>query len=570
MAKLKFYQLSILNNEFISIVHEMDEVLHKASRSSQLNVGKDFSSGITLGSGGEYTIEEGDPTHLAALSLVPNAIFRLVGKDKIKPGDCYLTNSPHTGGTHHADFTLAVPVFYENELMFWAINRAHQSDVGAPLPTTYPAGAIDIFQEGLHFPVMAIQTDYENRVDLIRMIKLKNRVPERFYGDYLAQVGALRSAEAKIQALIKDFGMETIKEFISQWVDLSEKRMVEQIKKLPKGDVRADVKHDPIWDVAPLGVDVRARVIIDPEEAMITVDFTENKMENLPFGFNISEATMKAAAYWGVFSNLEYVPKNVGSYKRIKIKYNEGTVIGKPNRTASTSVATTNLVGRLFSAVAMAFTGLGKPFGMAEGANGMLANWAVISGEDQRKNLQRYAAQIFLGAGGGPGISGYDGWVTYGTPDSGGAMRFDSVELLERNFPLLVQKIAIRKDSIGAGEYDGAPGLEVIFGPKDSDMAIGYYGDCRENIPKGVIGGKDGAKAEIFKINEKGERVELPLISDYEIILKGEKVVSLTPGGGGYGSPSNREPDKVFKKVRDEWISFDFAENNYGVVRENN
>jgi len=234
--------------------------------------------------------------------------------------------------------------------------------------------------------------------------------------------------------------------------------------------------------------------MIDPDDALITVDFTDNVLKNLPFGFNVSEATLTAAAYWGVFGNLPYVPHNAGSYRRITIKMNEGTVVGKPGPLASTSVATTNITGRAFSAVALAFAELGKPYGLAEGANGILANWALISGVDPRDNGARYAAQIFLGAGGGFGLEGFDGWLTFGTPDSGGAMMFDSVELLERSYPSLVRRVALRSDSMGPGQWDwdGAPGVDVALGPRMGPMSVAYYGDRRQNPPKGVFGGDRG------------------------------------------------------------------------------
>jgi len=157
-----------------------------------------------------------------------------VGSKRIRRGDCYITNTPGAGGSHHADFTLAVPVFHDNILFFWVINRFHQSDVGAPLSTTYAARAKDIFEEGLHYRAMIIQSNYEDRSDLIRMIILKNRVADRWYGDYLAQVGALRTAEKRLVELYEELGLARIREFVTEWLDYSERRLIEEIKKLPR------------------------------------------------------------------------------------------------------------------------------------------------------------------------------------------------------------------------------------------------------------------------------------------------------------------------------------------------
>lgn len=562
---MKQHELTNLSREFQCIIHEMDQILHKSARSECLNVAKDFSCGITLGDGGEFMIEEGDPSHLAALRLVPEAVLELVGQEEVRPGDCYITNSPLTGGTHHADFTLCVPVFYGDELLFWSINRAHQADVGAPVPTTYPSGARDIYQEGLHLPVMLIQHSYRDRKDLIRMIRLKNRVSELWYGDYLAQLGAVRAGEKRLVELCDKFGLTLVKSFIDQWLDYSERRMIQEIQRLPKRVIEYEVRHDPIRDCAPDGVPVKVRLTIDPDSALIIVDLTGNSLKNLPCGFNLSEATVLAGVYGGIFSNLPSVPPNAGSYRRVKITINEGTVVGKPRRTASTALATTNVCGRVFTAVSAAFTKLGRPYGIAEGSNGMLANWGAISGRDPRHDAE-YATQIFLGAGGGPAVHGYDGWLTYGTPDSGGMMRFDSVELLEHRLPIWVKQVAIRPDSMGPGEWDGAPGVIVAYGPLGHDMSVAYYGDCHDNSPRGVMGGGNGAKADIYKVDDEGNRIALDLITDGEVIRQNEVIVSLTPGGGGYGSPLARDPKLVCKRVRDGWLSAERARETYGVV----
>lgn len=209
------FLMSILSRRFIAVTKEMSNILLRSGRFTVLNTAKDFSCAITDKRSRIISLGEGLPIHLAATHLIPQAVTELFGED-INPGDVFLNNSPYYGNTHHADYTMSAPVFSEEALRFFVINRAHHADTGAPIPTTFLVYAKTVFEEGLHFPCLRVQKDYEDIEDLIRMIKYRNRVPDLWNGDYIAQIGSLRVGEKRIIEMCDKYGIDTLKAFVDQ------------------------------------------------------------------------------------------------------------------------------------------------------------------------------------------------------------------------------------------------------------------------------------------------------------------------------------------------------------------
>jgi N-methylhydantoinase B len=198
---------------------------------------------------------------------------------------------------------------------FSVMAKAHQADCGDSLPTTYMAGAVDVYQEGaLLWDAFRAQTDYVDNEDLVRACKLRIRVPEQWWGDYLALVGSVRVGERRILELGLDLGWDELDTFVSDWFDYSESIMAGVIAKLPSGKITVSSQHDPFPGV-PHGVRVEAAIEIDSTEKMIEVDL-RNNVDCLPNGLNLTESTSRTAALVGVFNSIGAgVPPNAGSFR---------------------------------------------------------------------------------------------------------------------------------------------------------------------------------------------------------------------------------------------------------------
>ncbi|MGV1049941.1 MAG: hydantoinase B/oxoprolinase family protein [Solirubrobacterales bacterium] len=553
---------AVLANRFEAIVREMTNTLFRTGRSSVLNMARDFSCSIVAADDQLLAAAEGLQVHVLGAGL-QTASMRELHPDAVE-GDAFLHNDPYLGNTHTADFTLLVPVFAGGEHVFTACAKAHQADCGNADPSTYMPYAADLYAEGgLNFPCVQIQRDYRDIEDIVRICRRRIRVPEMWYGDYLAMVGAGRIGERRVVELIERYGLGTIKDFVSEWLDYSERRAAAAISELPSCRLRAESPHDPMPG-HPDGIPVNVEVEIDGEAGRIVVDLGDN-VDCLDSGLNLSECAAMGGALIGIFNCLDPdLPHNAGSFRRIEVRIREGSAIGGLVFPHSSSMATTNLENRLINSVQAAIAQLGEGRGLAEGAGAMGVGFAVFSGHDSATDSP-YVNQMVIGNNGGPGSASADGWITYAMPDCAKTVYIDSVEVLEQRYPLRIRTLRLLPDSGGAGMRRGGPGSEIVYGPVADPMQSFYFADFAVNPPQGVLGGLPGARAQAAKIDADGVETPRNAIGDVEL-APGEWVKGIESGGGGYGSPLDRDPELVRVDALEGWISLPAAREVYGVV----
>jgi N-methylhydantoinase B len=554
--------LAVMSNRLEGIVREMSNTILRAARSAVINMARDFSCAIVTDDNELLAIAEGLPVHSFGAHIQARAMVDL--HPDFREGDAYLHNDPYLGNTHAADHTLLVPVFADGEHLFTVSVKAHQADIGNSIPTTYFAEAYDIYQEGaLIFPCVQVQRDYENIDDVIGMCRKRIRVPEQWYGDFLAGIGAARIGERRLKEFVEKYGAERVRTFVRQWFDYSERRVADAIRALPAGTFQNSTAHDPTPAV-PGGIPVNVTVTVDPEAARVTVDLRDN-IDCVDCGLNQSEATAINNAVTGVFNCIDWdVPHNSGSLRRVEVLLRENCVVGIPRFPHSCSMSTTNLADRIINVTQSALAKIGEGFGLAEGGNAIGTGMAVVSGRDSRRENNGFINQIFLSTNGGPASPHADGWVTFCLPCSGGLVYRDSIELDELKMPILVETVRLVPDSGGAGRYRGAPGTEVIYGPKDGSITVVVPSDGQHNPPRGVWGGRDGAAARTFKLLEGAEPERLPNVAVVKL-KPGERIRGLDNGGGGYGNPRERPAERVLHDVLENWVSLDAARDIYGV-----
>jgi N-methylhydantoinase B len=372
-------------------------------------------------------------------------------------------------------------------------------------------------------------------------------------------------AERRLKELCAKYGKEIIKTFIRDWLDYSEQRMIHGIRKMPKAKLVNTGRHDPFEPLLPDGIPLKVEIEIDPQNAAITIDLRDN-IDNIDCGFNESEACTVSAVMAGVFNSLDpEIPRNSGSFRRVKMLMREGAVVGKPKFPHSCSVATTNVADRLVNCTGAAFAQLGDGYGLAEGGVGMGVAFAVVSGKDHRYDDSPYVNQLIIANNGGPASARADGWLTYGLPVVGGLMYRDSVEIDELKHPMEFKHMRLVAGSGGAGRFRGAPGCDIAFGPKEHPITVIYPCDGQHFGAKGVRGGAGGTCAEGWHISANGLETKLPNVTQIEI-KKGEQIRGLDSSGAGYGDPMQRDPRRVLHDVIEKWETPQRARELYGVV----
>jgi len=563
-SQLDSVLISILANRLDGIVREMSNTLLRAARSAVIASARDFSCALCTGDNRLLSAAEGLPVHIFGSHLQTQAMCDL--HDDLTEGDAFLHNDNYLGNTHSADLTVLVPVFIDGEHMFTACAKAHQADIGNSIPSTYHALARDVYEEGaMIFPCVRVQANYEMNDDIIRMCRRRIRVPEQWYGDFLAALGSARIAERRLKELCAKYGKDQIKQFIEEWFDYSERMMMQTIRELPKAKIVNEGAHDPFEPILPDGIPIKVELTLDPGNAMIEIDLRDN-IDCVDCGLNQSEACAINNVVAGVFHSLEGdLPHNAGSFRRIIVHLRDGCVVGRPSFPHSASMATTNVADRLVNLTQSAFAQLGDGQGLAEGGSAMAAGFAVVSGNDFRRGGEPFINQLMTAVNGGPASPQADGWVTYGLPVVAGLMYRDSMELGEIKQPIHFESLRLTAGSGGAGRFRGGPATEVIYGPRQDPMTVVIPSDCQINPARGVRGGLDGEPAAQWKVSANGDETKLPNVVQVEL-QAGEFVRGLEAGGGGYGSPYERAPERVLKDVERGWETVERARDIYGVA----
>ena len=553
--------LAVLANRFDAIVRDMTGTLLRTGHSAMIAVARDFSCAIATADDELLAAAEGMPVHVFGAHLQTAAIRR--AHPDLREGDAFLDNDPYEANTHAGDHTIVVPVFWEGEHLFSTSVKAHQADIGNSIPSSYHPFARDVYEEGaLIFSATQIQRDYEDIGDVIRMCRRRIRVPDQWYGDYLAMLGAARIGERRLREMVERYGVATIRAFVTEWLDYSERRMAHAISELPAVELEGETVHDPIGPLAE-PVPVRAKIAVDPEAGMIEVDLRGN-VDALPVGINESMACSTNSAVAGILNVLEGgVPINSGSFRRLRVLLREGAVVGIARHPDCCSVATTNIADRLTNVIQHAFSAVGDGHGLAEGAASLSAGYAVIASADTAG--EPYINQLIVGSNGGPGTPRVDGWVTYGAPGGGGLIYRDSVEVDEHKFPMLYSEIRLLPDSGGAGRFRGAPASVVEYGPTDAPMLAAYQIDGHATPARGARGGLAGSTGAAYRIDAEGRAERTPNVTQIEL-APGERVRGEHGGGGGYGDPRERDPERVRADVLEGYVSVAGARRDYGVV----
>ncbi|UFW68249.1 hydantoinase B/oxoprolinase family protein (plasmid) [Rhizobium laguerreae] len=560
-------QMAMISSRMETIARKMQNTIFRTARSGILNTAHDFSCVVLTADCQMLAAAESLPNHtLIGPDLMCQAVLK--HHPVMKRGDCFLHNSPYEGNSHAADHCMIVPVVDDDGVLrFFVLAKAHQADCGNSRPSTYLADVKDLYEEGaLIFSATKIQENYETNQDIVRMCQARIRVPDQWWGDFLATLGSVRIGERELLSLGRELGWDALEGYAERWFDYSEQKMIGAISKLTSGKITLKSAHDPFLGL-PDGIPVKVDVEIDAVNATIVVDLRDNP-DCQPCGLNLTEATSKSAAMIGIFNALldHSVIPNSGSFRRIDVKLRENCCVGIPRHPASCSVATTNLADHVTNPVQRAIAELSAGFGQAATGPIQPPGMGVISGRDPHNNNEPFINQVHIGVSGGAGTPVTDGFLSIIHAGNAGMCRIDSVEVDELHHPILIEDRHIMEDSEGAGTYRGAPSIYSEYGPwGGGELTVLYAADGTITPAAGTRGGGAGSTARAAMRKGDGSVVELPPCHGITLAA-GEKIISHSASGGGYGLPTERDRSKVIHDLAEGWISLERARDVYGVV----
>lgn len=509
-------ELNIFSSRLEAVCDEMGAVLRNAAFSPNIRDRLDFSCAVFDADGRLCAQAAHIPVHLGSMAY---AMADIVASVEWHPGDMVVLNDPFLGGTHLPDVTLIAPLFFEDRLTAFLVNRAHHADIGASSPGSMPISHT-LDQEGRVIPPgKLIRRGALDRAFLVDLVQA-NRNPRESEGDFSAQISANRSGVERLRELLTEWGRAGFLRGLEALNDYGERLAREALRQLPAGSYRfRDVMDDDGQGNRDIPVQAEIRV----GESGVVVDFTGTAPQ-VAGNINCPLSVAAAAVYY-VFRCLmpAQTPACAGTFRPIEIRAPRGCLLQaeRPAAVAAGNVETsTRVVDVVLGALAKALPGA-----VPAASHGSMNNLAM--GSDEPGARWDYYETIGGGMGAGPDGGGLHGVQTHMTNTLN-----TPIEVIESRFPLRITAYGLRRGSGGAGRRAGGDGLvrEYLF---LQPAQVSLLTERRSHRPWGLSGGEPGS-AGINSLD--GE----PLAGKQNLqVSAGQRLRIETPGAGGWGSAAD-------------------------------
>jgi N-methylhydantoinase B len=514
--------LEVVRNALVGIAEEAGAALRRTAYSPNIKERVDCSTAVFDAQARMVAQAEHIPVHLGSMPASVRAALDEFGA--LAPGDQVLVSDPYAGGTHLPDWTLVAPIHDDRgRLLGYAANRAHHADVGGSAPGSMPAGATEIYAEGLRIPPVRLRVAGEEQRDIVALLLANTRTPAERLGDLRAQVGANHLTAVRLRELAEELGADLLDAATAATLDHAERSVRAALDAFPDGTYRfEDVLDGDGTGVGP--IPLRATVTIDGDE--LTCDLTDCA-DQVPGSVNAPRAvTVSAAVYVLRAVAAPDVPANDGATRPLHVITRPGSVVDPrpPASVAAGNVETSQrIVDVLLGALAQAV-----PDRVPAASQGTMNN-TLLGGTDPASGAPFTYYETLAGGTGagswGPGASGTHSHMTNtkNTP----------IEAFELAYPLRVVEYRLRDGSGGDGTHHGGDGLRRVLEVLTDDATASLLTERRDRGPWGARGGSDGAPGRNALVRDGVER---PLPAKVTVRLqRGDRLIVETPGGGGYG-----------------------------------
>ena len=542
--------LEILWRRLISVVDESDGSVARTAFSSLLRDAHDYTCMFTDQKGRE--LAQGSfatPGQSGAMALGVKNLVTKLPLETYKPGDIFITNDPWALAGHLNDVCVLSPIFYKNKVVAFTACVFHHSDIGGRVSSDNH----DVFEEGLFIPLVKLYDGGVLNQSVIDMIRWNVRTADEVVGDIRSQIAANHVCAEKICQMLRENDLENLDDLADQIITRTERSMREEIEKIPDGIYKAkgiieQMKGQP--DVV-----IKAAVEVKGSDIIVDLDGSSPQVNwggNVVYNFTYAYVFMAMKSMFG-----PDIPNNDGCTKPIRLKAPEGTVV---NCKFPAAVAARLVIGHyLTEIIYRALSGV-VPNKVIAASGGTPAQMNVFYG---KRNDGRPWHSVII-RGGGMGASAIsDGNYVYIFPANGANT---PIEIFESDTPLIVERRELLTDSGGPGKMKGGLGKREVFRIPDDKYApippvnLGIQAGRHIHPPKGLFGGKPGAKAQFLVDKVQGNPFGLTQLKP------GDAVTIDAAGGGGYGNPLERDPEMLETDVREGYVSLEKAREYYGVV----
>ena len=541
----------VIRNALVAATDEMVLALKRSAYSTNIKTRSDFSCTFFDTELRSVAQAFTQPVHLGSMAQqVPYAIRRY-GAENLGPGDAIVTNAPHPSGVHLNDVSLISPVYVGGTLVGYVANLAHHVDVGGGAPASIGAFR-EVFQEGVIIPPVKVVKEGRILDDVFRLILAQIRSKHETAGDFRAQIAANATGVRRITALADRHGRDTLLATMDELLAYTERRVRSEIAQLTPGTYAAEgtVDNDGYTDQP---VELRIRIEITPDGVHFdTTGSDQQRRAPVNSTFAMSFSACAYALKCLIDADL---PVNDGFYRLFSLHAPAGTVTNCswPAPVVGGWETQTRLVEVMFRALMPAF-----PERLPAGTKGMMCQVGFGSLDLARGSYSCFYEALAGGYGGRKGSDGPDAVQAHGQNTENAP-----IEETELNYPVQIAQLSLVEDSGGPGRFRGGLGLRKDFRVLQP-TTFTVLADRDRKGPWGALGGHDARVAEYVLIRD-GVETRVGSKSTTEL-LAGDILSVRSCGGGGYGPPEEREPERVLRDVLEGKVSAERARVEYRVV----
>jgi len=547
--------LAVLSGRMEQIADEMDATLFRSAFNPIIAEAHDASHGLYHAETGATLVQgkSGLPIFVGVMAFAVKTVIDKAARDgDLADGDVWIFNDAHLGGTHLSDMRLVRPFFHDGQVFCWLASVGHWHDVGGAVPGNYNPRATEVFQEAFVLPPVKLMRAGVLQQDVVDILLRNTRLPASAQGDLNGQINALDLGVRRLSALLAEYGAGTVRAALDALSDRAEALARAEIAGLPDGEWTAQdwLDNDGITDTA---LPIRVRLAIAGEAMVLDFAGTAGATAG---PVNISRGTAEAAVYVAIKHIFPDLPANAGVMRPITVQIPDRSLLAAefPAPTGGYTETILRMIDVIFAAMAQA-----APGRVVANAYGTI-NALSLAGH--RADGRRWVMFSFYGGGHGGSPEG-DGLNHGNAPIS--TATIPPVEILEAAYPVRFTQWALRPDSAGAGTHRGGLGAIYEIELLEQSAEVFLFGERGRHPPQGVTGGGPAALNR-FAYENAGDWHRPPMESKMVGIRlgRGERVRLETPGGGGYGEPSAREPARVARDVALGYLSAEAADAAHG------
>jgi N-methylhydantoinase B len=552
-------KVSVIGNRLDAISKEIGQTMMRTSRSPIFSEARDFVTAIFDDELRLVAQTAYIPVIMGAMPYAVKSIAAAYAGD-IHDGDIFILNDPYRGNNHPPDITIAKPVFWKGQLVFWSVAKGHHADVGGRGVAGYNPGALSVFDECIRIPPAKFYIGGELNRSLLDLILANVHLGFLVEGDLHCQVGAATIGERSLTALTDKYGPDVLKAAINQIFDATESEMRGAIRAVPNGVYRSERQID--CDGIDKARRIAVRLTLKVDDDSLTFDFTGSDPQARGY-VNSTVPNTSSSCYLALFTSIGAdIRFNEGALRALTVIAPEGTIVNA-REPAPVTACTISAAQAIIESVWLA---LGQA--VPERVDACWARWCAPATMGFNPRTGRPFGDIhFMCKGGGGASYGVDGWDHIGTVVCTGGVRAPDPELHELVNPYTVLQYEYWPDSAGAGQWRGGLGTIYKWRIDADNIAAANFGGgvYPETAPFGLQGGKAAAPHRLYLRKRDGTVVNVEPESFYDFNT-GDVFEIYESGGGGYGDPHRRPADTVREEVFNGVLSIEKAREDYGVV----